>query len=285
MLTFESISKTQEFSLSLRRKGIKIALVPTMGFLHEGHMSLVKMARMHADFVMLSIFVNPTQFGPNEDFSKYPRDFEGDSELCLKHGVDLIFHPDADEMYPDLSSTWVEETILSKPLCGKSRPTHFRGVCTVVVKLFNATLPDIAIFGEKDYQQAAVIKRMVRDLNFPVKILSVPIVREHDGLAMSSRNKYLSPDERQNALAICKSLDEARKMAMEGELSSSLLAETVKLRISQAGGNIDYIEIVNSETLLPEESVSKNSLIAVAAYFGGTRLIDNCFLIHKNIEY
>ena len=196
MKVFETICEIREFSLERKRSGLSVGFVPTMGFLHEGHLSLVDEARRRSDVVVVSIFVNPTQFGPNEDLDSYPRNFERDAELCESRGVDAIFAPSASEMYPVANTTWVEESSLTGMYCGESRPTHFCGVTTVVAKLFNAVSPDVAVFGEKDYQQAAVIKKMVADLNFGVEIVVAPIVRESDGLALRSRNKYLSLGER-----------------------------------------------------------------------------------------
>ncbi|OGV31662.1 MAG: pantoate--beta-alanine ligase [Lentisphaerae bacterium GWF2_45_14] len=275
MKIFNSIKEMQVFSLSSKRDGKKVAVVPTMGFLHEGHMSLIDIAKKEADIVVVTIFVNPTQFGPNEDFSRYPRDFERDSRLCHERGTDAIFAPEASEMYPTGASTWITEDSLSKGLCGKSRPLHFRGVTTVVAKLFNAVLPDLAVFGQKDAQQLAVIKRMVRDLNFPVKIIAGPIVREADGLAMSSRNKYLSPDERKNALSISSALREAGKKIFG---DSAGLRDFVSSKISSNGGRVDYVEVVDAETLEPDCNFERPLLIAVAAYFGTTRLIDNTII-------
>jgi len=275
MKIFNSIKEMQEFSASVKREGKTLAVVPTMGFLHEGHMSLVDIAKKEADTVVVTIFVNPTQFGPNEDFSKYPRNFERDCHICEARGVNAIFAPEASEMYPSTPSTWVVEESLSKGLCGKSRPVHFRGVTTVVTKLFNAVLPDVAVFGQKDAQQLAVLTRMTRDLNFPIRIVPGPIVREADGLAMSSRNKYLSPEERKNALSIFLSLREAASVKFK---NTADLRDFVSSRISAAGGKIDYVETVDAETLEPVENFGRKGLVAVAAYFGTTRLIDNIII-------
>jgi len=272
MKIFNSIKEMQDFSLSRRREGKTLAVVPTMGFLHEGHMSLIDIAKKEADVVVVTIFVNPTQFGPNEDFEKYPRDFERDCNLCKSRGADAVFAPESSEMYQGDQSTWVVEEVLSKGLCGKSRPVHFRGVTTVVAKLFNAVLPDVAVFGQKDAQQLAVLKRMVRDLNFPIKIVPGPIVREDDGLALSSRNKYLSPEERKRALSISSSLSEA---AFKKFKNTAELRDFVISKISSAGGRVDYVETVDAENLEPVETFSQKTLVAVAAYFGTTRLIDN----------
>ncbi len=275
MKIIEKISEMQSFSCEIRRSGRTIGVVPTMGFLHEGHMSLVDLAKRHSDVVVVTIFVNPTQFGPSEDFDRYPRNFDGDVKLCESHGVDAIFAPSVGEMYPGGASTWVVEEKLSQGLCGKSRPGHFRGVTTVVAKLFNAVLPDIAVFGEKDFQQLKVLTKMVRDLNFPIKIIPGPIVREKDGLAMSSRNKYLSKDERERALSISRSLAEAEAMAGAGVRDAGKIAAAISKRISAAGGRVDYVEIVDAETLEPADKMDGPSLAAVAAFFGSTRLIDN----------
>lgn len=274
MKIVSTIKEMQEISISEARKGRTVAVVPTMGYLHEGHMSLVDIAKKEADFIIVTIFVNPSQFAPNEDLDKYPRDFERDCKLCKERGVDIVFAPSVTEMYPEDFSTWVCEEKLSRGLCGKSRPSHFRGVTTIVTKLFNATLPHIAVFGEKDYQQAMVIKRMARDLNFPIKILTGPIVRENDGLAMSSRNKYLSPEDRQKALSISKSLAEGEHAFYAGQ-SIEQIIERIKLRISQSGGQVDYVEVLDADTLDSVCEKSKNILLAIAAFFGGTRLIDN----------
>ncbi|HPN85298.1 MAG TPA: pantoate--beta-alanine ligase, partial [Victivallales bacterium] len=251
--------------------------VPTMGFLHEGHLSLVKIAKEHCDVVVLSNFVNPTQFGVGEDFDKYPRNLDRDNQLCESIGVDAVFAPTVEEIYSGKESTWVVEEKLSKVLCGKSRPGHFRGVCTVVSKLFNIIEPDIAVFGQKDYQQLKIVERMIDDLNFDIKIIRGPIVREANGLAMSSRNKYLSKEEKQNASAIFASISEAEKKVKQVEFSRNELTNEIILRISHAGGKIDYVQILNAETLenFEDGKIPKNVVIAVAAFFGKTRLIDN----------
>lgn len=275
MKIIEQIPKMQEYACEMHRKGKAIALVPTMGYLHEGHLSLVDEAHRRADIVIVSIFVNPTQFGPNEDLDAYPRDMEQDCKLCEFRNVDAIFAPTVDDIYNEDSSTWVIEEGLSKGLCGKSRPTHFRGVTTIVAKLLNATLTDIAVFGEKDYQQAAIIKRMVRDLNFPVEIITCPIVREDDGLAMSSRNKYLSDSERKNALSISQSLFDAEASLRHGNIAVTEIKEMIESRISQSGGKVDYVEIVDAVNLKSKDEFTGKTVIAVAAFFGKTRLIDN----------
>ena len=268
----------QKTVLALRRAGKRIGLVPTMGFLHKGHLSLIKLARRQADVVVLSIFVNPTQFGPNEDLAAYPRDFARDEALCSGAGVDAVFYPEAATMYAPDHSTWVVEENLTQPLCGASRPGHFRGVTTVVAKLFHIVEPDVAVFGRKDAQQALVIQRMVRDLDFAVDIVIAPLIREADGLAMSSRNQYLSADERQRALAISRGLDQVVALYDRGERVASALCGAVTEEIVTAGGRIDYVELVSRADLRPVSQVDGPVLLAVAARFGATRLIDNVFL-------
>jgi pantoate--beta-alanine ligase len=275
MKIFSNILDMQNYTLTLKRQGKHIGLVPTMGFLHEGHLSLVHEAAKHADIVVLSIFVNPTQFGPNEDFDKYPRDFERDRKLCEENGVDAIFAPNVTDMYFKDCSTYINENKLSAGLCGSRRPGHFQGVCTVVAKLFNAVLPDVAVFGQKDAQQALVLRRMVRDLNFPVKMLIAPIVRESDGLAMSSRNKYLTEEQRRNALAISSALFKAENKLKAGKKDFNAIAEDISAAVSASGGRIDYVEILDADTLECPNKTSPGLLVAVAAYYGSTRLIDN----------
>ncbi|MCK5843446.1 MAG: pantoate--beta-alanine ligase [Victivallales bacterium] len=275
MNVFNTIHEVRDFSFDAKRSGLKVGFVPTMGFLHEGHLSLVDEAKQRCDIVVVSIFVNPTQFAPNEDLAAYPRNFERDTAICESRGVNAVFAPSAKEMHPVPITTWVEETSLTKGLCGKSRPTHFRGVTTVVAKLFNAVLPDVAVFGEKDYQQAAVIRKMTEDLNFGVEIVIAPLVRESDGLALSSRNKYLSKDERKNALAIHASLNSAKLAVKRGESSVAKLANDAVSRISQARGEVDYIEILDPKTLEPVLEIDGEAVMLIAARFGETRLIDN----------
>lgn len=279
MQIFREAAELQNFALTQKRAGKTIGLVPTMGFLHAGHASLIDIARSKSDLVIVSIFVNPTQFGPTEDLDKYPRDFDRDVALCAEHGVDAIFAPEPDSMYAPDASTWVEETVLSKVLCGKSRPIHFRGVTTVVAKLFNLALPDIAVFGRKDAQQLLIIKRMVRDLNFPIQIIEGALIREKDGLALSSRNRYLSDDERQRALVISRSLKAAAPIIQSaGVAAIASTVESVKQKISAAGGKIDYVEALDAETLTSPTDNTKSILLAAAVYFGTTRLIDNEFI-------
>ena len=261
---------------ALRHEGKRLGLVPTMGALHEGHLSLVRAANSQCDVVAVSIFVNPTQFGPDEDFSRYPRTFDRDRELLDKEGVDLIFAPSVEEMYPQGAITYVTVEGLSDKLCGKSRPGHFRGVTTVVSKLFHFIEPDVAFFGQKDAAQAAIIRRMVRDLNMPVEIVVCPIVREPDGLAMSSRNSYLDPQQRQSALVLHRSLMRIRELFGNGERSSAKLIATAKeILAGWPSVRLDYFEIVNPDTLESVDNVSHGALVALAAFVGSTRLIDN----------
>lgn len=257
----------------------RLGFVPTMGALHGGHLSLVRAAKSQTDVVAASIFVNPAQFGPNEDFSKYPRTFERDSELLKNEGVDLLFAPSAEEMYPKGAVTWVTVEGLSDKLCGRSRPGHFRGVTTVVSKLFHVVEPDVAFFGQKDAVQLVLIRRMVRDLNMPVEIVGCPIVREAGGLAMSSRNAYLSAEERNSALVLNDSLQEVKTRFEEGERESEKLVSAAReVFRQQTSVRLDYLEIVDPETLDSVLSVTANALVAVAAYVGTTRLIDNLTL-------
>jgi pantoate--beta-alanine ligase len=250
-----------------------------MGALHRGHAALMDRARSLAGSsgtVVVSIFVNPTQFGPKEDFSRYPRPFTADTQLCTAHGVDAIFHPTPTQMYPDGFSTYVEENSVSALLCGASRPGHFRGVCTVVLKLFQIIQPQIAVFGLKDFQQCAVIRRMVRDLDLPVRIVAAETVRESDGLALSSRNQYLTPDERQQAPVLRGALLAARQAWQNGETSAATLRRMIVRQITTAPlARIDYVEIANAGTLQPTRQADRDTVIALAVFFGKTRLIDN----------
>jgi pantoate--beta-alanine ligase len=250
-----------------------------MGYLHEGHLSLIRKAREFSDFVIVSIFVNPTQFGPGEDYESYPRDFDRDLELCSSAGANAVFAPSTEEAYSRNPSTYVDETNLSKGLCGKTRPEHFRGVVTIVAKLLNMTLPDIAVFGQKDAQQVRVIKRMVKDLDFPVDIIIAPIVRDADGLAMSSRNIYLNEEERKSALSIYASLCLVENKFVNGECNTSVLRESMmKLFSEHPLVEIDYIEFVDDVTLDPVQNIVQDVLVAVAARVGKARLIDNVVL-------
>jgi pantoate--beta-alanine ligase len=262
----------------LRRDGRRIAVVPTMGALHEGHLALLRAARGHADVVILTIFVNPTQFGPSEDLSRYPRDEAGDLEQARSCGIDLAFCPDAAAMYPAGSQTFVEVRELSRPLCGASRPGHFAGVATVVAKLFHATLPHVAVFGEKDYQQLAIIRRMARDLDFGVEIASVPIVRDPDGLAMSSRNTYLGPDERHAARALSAGLAAVQAAFAAGTRDAAALVAAARAPIeAEPLARIDYVELRDADELteLPGIEPGRRAVLALAVFVGKTRLIDN----------
>jgi len=268
-------------SRAARSAGKQLGFVPTMGALHEGHLSLVRAARASSDVVAASIFVNPTQFGPTEDLAKYPRSFERDREMLERERVELLFAPSVEEMYPPGAVTWVTVEGLSEKLDGRSRPGHFRGVTTVVAKLFHAVEPDAAFFGQKDAAQVAIIRRMVRDLNLPVDIVVCPIVRETDGLAMSSRNAYLDPEQRKQALVLHRSLQRVQALATAGEHNASRLLAAGREEFARENSvRLDYFEIVDPETLDPVEEVSRGTLVAVAAYVGNTRLIDN-FLLHS----
>ena len=268
----------QTWSRQCHAAGERIACVPTMGYLHEGHLTLVRRARAAADRVVLTLFVNPTQFGPGEDFAVYPRNPARDQALCEAEGVDVLFMPAAADMYaPDASVAVVEEA-LSRRLCGASRPGHFRGVCTVVAKLFNCVQPDAAVFGQKDAQQVLVIRRMVRDLDFPVEIVVAPIVREADGLAMSSRNVRLAPAERRAALGLSRALALARDAFAGGERDSAVLRQRLACELAASGLRTDYVEIVDTRTLEPAPQLAPGVLVALAAFAGQTRLIDNCVL-------
>ena len=296
----------QKMAVDCRRQCRKIGFVPTMGFLHEGHISLVRLARSEADVVVLSIFVNPRQFGPKEDFEKYPHDLAWDSELCRQNGVDIIFHPSVQAMYPGFrhrsgsyggqvadspprsamaerganssgGTVFIDENDLSKQLCGASRPGHFGGVLTVVGKLFNLVLPDVAVFGQKDAQQAVLVRHMINDLDFPVRMIVAPIIRESDGLAMSSRNAYLSPDERRDATGLSAALKLARRLYRSGERDYTVLKGAISDLITKVkSAQIDYIEIVGAHNLKPTHKIeNEDILIALAVRIGNTRLIDN----------
>jgi pantoate--beta-alanine ligase len=276
MQIVHEIKQAREIIKKLRNTGKTIGLVPTMGALHEGHLSLVSSCRRECDFVVVSIFVNPTQFGPSEDLAQYPRPFETDCQLCQEQGVDLIFAPSAEEMYPQEQLVWVDVEKLGEHLCGASRPGHFRGVCTVVAKLFNIITPDFAYFGQKDAQQLAIIKRMVRDLAVNLEIRSCPTVREPDGLARSSRNRYLNQNERKQALCLYQALKTAEQLVGSGENDAMVLTAAMKTVIrEQSSARIDYISIVDKELLQPIQKIDSPVLIALAVYIGSTRLIDN----------
>ena len=270
----------QQRCLALRRAGKRISFVPTMGFLHEGHLSLLREGRNNGDVLVLSIFVNPTQFGANEDLDSYPRDLERDLELAASAGTDLVYAPLPRDVYPDGYATYVNVEGLTEVLCGASRPGHFRGVTTVVNKLFNIVQPDIAFFGEKDFQQLAVIKRMTVDLNLPVRVVGLPIVREADGLAMSSRNVYLTEAQRRQALVLSQCLEKARQLAADGERNSTtILAELQRMIAAQPEARIDYLKICHQLTLQEQEQIDADSVLLLAVYVGSTRLIDNGFLL------
>ncbi len=272
----DTVKEVREIVSEWKKQGCTVGLVPTMGYLHEGHLSLIKKAGEQNDRVVVSIFVNPMQFAPNEDLDKYPRDFEADTKLCEENGVDLIFHPEPQEMYKDGFCSFVDMTGLTEELCGKSRPIHFRGVCTVVNKLFNIVQPDTAYFGQKDAQQLSVIKRMVRDLNMPVEIIGCPIVREADGLAKSSRNKYLNAEERQAALILSKTVFFAQQLVRNGERDSKvLISKMTEMINTEPLAKIDYVDVVDFETVKRIDKAEGTVLVAVAVYIGNTRLIDN----------
>ncbi len=277
MTVATKISEVRSAIKQWKADGLTVGLVPTMGYLHEGHGSLISTAVKQCDRVVVSVFVNPTQFAPNEDLEAYPRDFERDKALCEKLGADLVFHPEVSEMYTEDASTYVE--ILSdmpKQLCGKTRPIHFRGVCTVVSKLFNIVQPDKAFFGEKDAQQLAIIRKMVIDMSYGIEIVGCPIIREADGLAKSSRNTYLNAEERRAALCLSKAVKLGRELTAGGETSSEIILSQMKALIeSEPLARIDYVEAVDGITMNPVEQVKSGDLIAMAVYIGKTRLIDN----------
>ena len=276
MLILTSAAEVTAVSKEARRAGKRVGFVPTMGALHEGHLSLVRTARAQSDVVIVSVFVNPLQFGPNEDFGRYPRDPERDSALLAAEKTDYLFLPSTEEMYPAGATSWVAVEGLSEKLDGRSRPGHFRGVTTVVAKLFNIVQPDFAFFGQKDAAQVAIVSKMVRDLNFDVRIVVCPIVREADGLAMSSRNAYLTPPQRKQATVLYRALMRVQSLVDRGEASPArLLVAGTQVMAEEPAVKLDYFEIVNRETLDPVSDVSRGALIAVAAHVGNTRLIDN----------
>ena len=281
MQVVKTISEVREIVSSWRKEGLSVGLVPTMGFLHEGHQSLIEKSVSQNDRTVVSVFVNPIQFGPNEDLEAYPRDLEHDKALVEKAGGDLIFHPEPSEMYPGHFTSFIDTTETTELLCGAVRPIHFRGVCTVVGKLFNIVCPDRAYFGQKDAQQLATIRRFVRDLNFPIEIIPCPIIREEDGLAKSSRNTYLSPEERQAALILSKSLRLGREAIENGEDNPQRVINIIKENLStEPLARIDYVEIVDFENIQRVEKIEGETLVAIAVYIGKTRLIDN-FIITK----
>ena len=276
MKIIRKIKGMRSFSERLRLKGKKIGFVPTMGYLHQGHLSLVKSVRPLCDVVVMSIFVNPTQFAPDEDFTRYPRDFKRDKKLAEQSGVDVIFYPSSEEMYKKNYLTVVKVKRITEIMCGKSRPTHFEGVITVVAKLFNIVKPHIAVFGQKDAQQAVVIKKMIGDLNFDIKIIISPLIREKDGLAVSSRNSYLSDYERNDALVLYKSLIFSKKEIKNGENSArNIISKMEELIFQKKSVKLDYIYIADPKTLEKVDIIDRRVLIALAAYVGKTRLIDN----------
>lgn len=276
MKIVSTIKEVRELVAAWKKEGQTVGFVPTMGYLHEGHGSLITKAREGNDKVVVSIFVNPMQFGPTEDLESYPRDLKKDSAFCESLGADLIFHPEPEEMYHDNFSSYVDMTVLTEELCGLSRPVHFRGVCTVVNKLFNIVQPDRAYFGEKDAQQLAVIRHMVEDLNMNLEIIGCPIIREEDGLAKSSRNTYLSEEERKAALILSKTIFMGQKMVQDGETDAVKLVEAMKKNIeSEPMAKIDYVKAVDGLTMQQVKTISSPTLVAMAVYIGKTRLIDN----------
>lgn len=273
-----TVKEVREHVKEWKKQGLSVGFVPTMGYLHEGHKSLMDAARKGNDKVVVSIFVNPMQFGPTEDLATYPRDLDHDAALCESAGVDLIFHPEAEEMYEKDFCSFVDMTGLTEGLCGKTRPIHFRGVCTVVNKLFNIVTPDHAYFGQKDGQQLAVIKRMVRDLNMDIEIVGCPIVREEDGLAKSSRNTYLSPEERKAALILSKTVALGKELA-KTEKDANKVVEAMKKNIeTEPLAKIDYVEAVDALSMAPVEKLEGACMLAMAVYIGKTRLIDNTLI-------
>ena len=281
MKIVKTIDEVRQIVKSWKSEGLSVGLVPTMGFLHEGHKSLILRASAENDRVVVSDFVNPTQFGPGEDLEAYPRDINRDSALCEEANADLIFNPEPSEMYYDDCSTYVNISSLSDELCGKSRPIHFKGVCTVVSKLFNIVNPDHAYFGQKDAQQLAIIKRMVRDLNFDIKIVGCPIIREEDGLAKSSRNTYLNQDERKAALILSKAIKLGEDLANSGEEDANkIISKMIDLINTEPMAKIDYVQAVDAISVKPVDKMEGSVLIAMAVYIGKTRLIDN-FIFEK----
>jgi pantoate--beta-alanine ligase len=276
MRVIETVSEMQAFSESMRMEGKRIALVPTMGYLHEGHLSLMKEGRKRSDCLIISIYVNPTQFGPTEDLDKYPRDFLRDEELARNVGVDVIFYPANQEMYPENYQTYVNVEGVTKNLCGLSRPGHFRGVTTVCAKLFNITKPHVTVFGKKDFQQYVTIKRMVKDLNMDLEVLGLSTVRESDGLAMSSRNTYLKQDERESALSLSRSLKRAKQLYEGGERNAATIIDEMRALIEgHPHTAIDYIKICDTVTMNDVETLDRESVVALAVRVGLPRLIDN----------
>ncbi len=278
MRIIKTIAKTKRLIKKVKANGKTIGFVPTMGYLHKGHLSLVRIAHRKSQFVIVSIFVNPTQFSPYEDLTKYPRDMKRDAALLKKEKVDLIFYPSVNEIYPPDYKTYVYVKELSRLMCGITRPHHFQGVTTVVLNLFNIVKPDIAVFGAKDYQQGVIIKRMAKDLNLDIKIIIGKITREKDGLAMSSRNKYLSPRQRKDATVLYQVLRRIRYDFRHGFSDPKRAKTMIRQMIEKKNGRIDYIAVVNKNTLSPVKKLGAGTLIALAVYFGKTRLIDNTIL-------
>ena len=278
MKVFKSAKSIQNHMIALKKNGVKIGFVPTMGYLHEGHLSLIRRARKDNNIVVLSIFVNPTQFGPNEDYNRYPRNFKMDLKHARKEGVDIVYYPSAAEMYPEHYYTYVNVEVLSDVLCGQVRPGHFRGVATVCTKLFNIIQPDVVYMGQKDAQQAVIIKQMVKDLNMPLKIKVLPVIREQGGLAMSSRNEYLSKDDRKKALVISQSLRAADALFKKGAGVNKIKKQVKNILLKEPQIKVEYVEIVDLKLLNPVVKIKKPSLLAVAVWISGVRLIDNVIL-------
>lgn len=281
MKVVKTIAEVREQVKAWKAEGLRVGLVPTMGFLHEGHQSLIIKAVEENDRVVVSDFVNPTQFGPKEDLASYPRDIERDAKLCEEAGADLIFHPEPEEMYAPDYCTFVDMDGLTKGLCGKTRPTHFRGVCSVVAKLFNIVAPDSAYFGQKDAQQLAVIRRMVRDLNFDIRIVACPIIREEDGLAKSSRNTYLNAEERAAAVVLSRALNKGKALIESGEQSAAKVKDVIMEELCKEPlAKVDYVEVVDADSIEAIKELKGNVLVAIAVYIGKTRLIDN-FIVEE----
>lgn len=282
MEVIKTIKEMKEFSSQARRAGKTIAFVPTMGYFHDGHLSLMREGRRRGNLLIISLFVNPTQFGPNEDFKNYPRDFERDSKMAEEVGVDVLFAPEASDMYPLNHQTIVRVEKVTQNLCGRSRPIHFQGVTTVVMMLFEIVMPHVAIFGEKDYQQLVTIQQMVRDLHLSVEVVGMPTVREVDGLAMSSRNAYLLPEERKAALSLYRSLQKAKELLRKGERKADRILHEMKgIFQSEPLVRIDYVQICDATTLQDVDRIEGDVVVALAAYLGKTRLIDN--LVYRNL--
>ena len=282
MKVVKTIDEVRELVKAWKAEGLRVGLVPTMGFLHEGHQSLIIKAVEENDRVVVSDFVNPTQFGPKEDLASYPRDIERDAKLCEEAGADLIFHPEPAEMYAPDYCTFVDMDGLTKGLCGKTRPTHFRGVCSVVAKLFNIVAPDSAYFGQKDAQQLAVIRRMVRDLNFDIRIVACPIIREEDGLAKSSRNTYLNAEERAAAVVLSRALNKGKALIESGEQSAAKVKDVIMEELCKEPlAKVDYVEVVDADSIEAIKELNGNVLVAIAVYIGKTRLIDNIMIVQS----